>query len=188
MNSSQKEVEEQNRTPRTESPGTSSFFSKMERTIYLLNNITHGVAMTVLFLMMCLTTVDVLGRYFFSTPITGAFEVTGLGLAILVFFSLGMTQLKGDHISIDFLTSKFPKKVQEVLNIFTSLAVLIIVLFTSWQLVEYAKRLTGQTSGELPLPLSIFAILAAVGVLFFALTIMLSMLNSVMKVVQKDES
>ncbi|WP_017727559.1 TRAP transporter small permease [Halalkalibacterium ligniniphilum] len=188
MKSEEKEVEMQDSTLGSEGPNGSSLMNKLDIGIYFLNNVTHKLSMLILFGIMCLTSVDVIGRNFLGTPITGAYELTGLGLVIIVFFSLGMTQLKNEHITIDFLTSKFPEKVQHLLHALMSFIVLVLLFLTSWQLFEYAKRFSNQTSGDLGLPMYIFAILASIGVLFFALTILLSMFKSVLKVVQKNES
>ena len=41
-----------------------------------------------LFCLMTLTCVDVIGRYFFSMPVTGGFELTEMMLAALIFVGL----------------------------------------------------------------------------------------------------
>jgi TRAP-type transport system small permease protein len=162
--------------------------NRFEKFVDSLNNITHKVSMIVLFLMMFLTTGDVIGRYFFYKPVTGTYELTGLAMVVVIFLSLGKTQLKKEHISIDFLTSKLPIKIESILNVLTSLIMLVLLSLTSWQLFEYSRRFGNQTSGDLGIPMSIFAIVAAIGILFFALTIVLTMWKSVAKVVQNNES
>ena len=42
-------------------------------------------AAIVLFLMMTITAVDVVGRYFFNKPLAGGFEITEIGLALLIY-------------------------------------------------------------------------------------------------------
>ncbi|RKL67074.1 TRAP transporter permease DctQ [Salipaludibacillus neizhouensis] len=162
--------------------------SRLEKAIHMLNKITHRVSMVILFFMMSLTVVDVVGRYFFNNPITGAVELTSLSMAIIIFFSLGMTQIKEDHISINFLTVKLPMKVEESLNVVTSFVIIILLSLTSWQLIVYAQRFGNQTSGDLGIPMNYFAYLAAIGMFFYTLTILLNMINSFTKVVQKNES
>ncbi|WP_102348992.1 TRAP transporter small permease [Bacillus sp. Marseille-P3661] len=160
--------------------------NKIYRIIYLLNHIAHKVSSVILFLMMLLTTADVAGRYFFNKPITGAFELTGLALALIVFFSLGMTQITKDHIEIDFLTNKFPAKAQEILNIVSSSIIFVLLCLTSWQLFEYTKRLmaSGELTGDLSLQLYFFTIFAAIGAILFTLTFILDIVKSILKVVQ----
>jgi TRAP-type C4-dicarboxylate transport system permease small subunit len=158
------------------SPPPSNGFEKL---VYALNRMTHSISMIVLFFMMCLTTFDVIGRTLLKQPIRGAFELTGISLLILVFCSLGYAQLKGDHVSIDFLTGKFPQGVQRALSIVFSVIMFILLLMTSWQLFLYSNRVDNQTVGDLPLPLDIFAIVAAVGILFFAVTLLLKIVHAV---------
>jgi TRAP-type C4-dicarboxylate transport system permease small subunit len=162
----------------------------LEKIIYPLNKVAHKASKVILFLLMFLTTGDVVGRYFFNKPITGTYEVTGLGLALIIFFSLGMAQLEKNHIAIDFLTNKFPTKIRESLNAFTSLILFVLLLLTNWQLIEYTKRIIAgnELSGDLGIPLYIFTSLASIGALFFALTILLDIFKSLLKVVQKNES
>lgn len=89
----------------------------LEKITYSLNKITHSISKIVLFFLMFLTFADVVGRYFFNKPVTGSYELTGLALALIIFFSLGTTQIKKEHIEIDFLINKLPMKIQESLNI-----------------------------------------------------------------------
>ncbi|MDZ7810788.1 MAG: TRAP transporter small permease subunit [Arhodomonas sp.] len=41
-----------------------------------------------LVLMLAVTTVDVIGRYFFNAPILGAFEVSEVAMALLIYAGL----------------------------------------------------------------------------------------------------
>ncbi|MCQ6274156.1 TRAP transporter large permease subunit [Bacillus sp. V3B] len=140
-----------------------SFFQKLtnglEKGTKVFNNVLHKISSVILFLLMFLTTADVVGRYFFNNPITGTYELTGLALALMIFFSLGSGQLAKDHIEIDFLTNMMPKKVQDGLYGISSFVLFILMSLTTWQLFEYAKRSFqgGELSGDLGLPLYIFA-------------------------------
>ncbi len=160
--------------------------NKLDKFITSLNNIAHKVSCVIVFLMMVLTTVDVLGRNFFNKPITGAYELTGLSLALMVFFSLGIAQIKKDHIEIDFLTNFFPAKVQHGLYAVTSLIIFSLLCVTTWQLFVYAQGLmaSGELTGDLGWKLYPFAFLATVGALFFTLTFILDIVRSIVKVVQ----
>lgn len=152
-----------------------------EKLVYRLNRLTHGISMIILFFMMCLTTFDVIGRSLLQHPIRGAFELTGIFLLIMVFCSLGYTQLKGDHVSIDFLTSKFPKGLQKLLSVVFSVIMFVLLLLTAWQLILFYGRIGNQTVGDLSLPLDIFAIVAAIGIFVFAITLLLNIVQTVMK-------
>ncbi|HSH57106.1 MAG TPA: TRAP transporter small permease, partial [Halomonas sp.] len=75
-----------------------------------LQLILEGVAGATLFGMMLLTTVDVIGRYFFNAPILGAVELTQLMLAALVFLSLPVVCWRQEHVSVDLLDAIFPAR------------------------------------------------------------------------------
>lgn len=166
------------------------FTNGLERYTVAFNNILHKVSSAFLMLLMFLTTADVLGRYFFNTPITGTYELTGLILALMVFYSLGSAQLKGDHIEIDFFTKKMSIKNQAILRSVSSFLLFILLSLTSWQLFEYTQRMWfgGVTSGDLGLPLYIFSGLTIIGAIAFALTLLLDSLKSLLKVVNQNES
>lgn len=159
---------------------------KLERVTYAVNNFLHKVSSIILFLLMFLTTADVVGRYFFNKPITGTYELTGLALATIIFFSLGTAQIKKDHIEIDFLTNMMPEKVQAALSALTSFVLFFLMVLTSWQLLEYTKRIMqgNELSGDLGLPLYIFVGLTIFGAISFTLTYLVDTLQSILKVVK----
>ena len=58
------------------------------------------IAATELFCLMLLTCVDVIGRYFFSSPVAGGFEITEMLLAGLIFSALPLVTLRGEHVTV----------------------------------------------------------------------------------------
>ncbi len=61
------------------------------------------------------------GRYLFSAPITGVFEVTEFSMACLVFCALAYTQTRKGHVAVDIFVSRFPRKGQRIIDIITHL-------------------------------------------------------------------
>jgi TRAP-type transport system small permease protein len=53
--------------------------------------------------MMTLTFVDVVARYVFNRPLRGAFEVTELLLAVLIFAGLPLVSHADEHVTMDFI-------------------------------------------------------------------------------------
>ncbi len=190
MKSGSNEVGQKNNSLGAHAPNDALFIKRLNGLVYFLNNITHKISKLILFSLMILTTMDVIGRKFFNNPITGTNELTGLGLALIIFFSLGMTQLKGDHIAIDFLVNKFPEKIQALIQSLTSCVLFILLVLSAWQFIEYTKRLYhgNDVSGDLGIPMFIFTLVGGIGILFFALSLLLDTLQSLLKVVRKNES
>lgn len=63
-----------------------------------------------LFALMCVTVIDVVGRYVFGRPLVGGFELTEMLLAIAVFASLPLVELREEHIAIDLLDRWYSEK------------------------------------------------------------------------------
>src|SRR5262252_4575867 len=60
-------------------------------------------ASALLFSMMVLTFFDVVGRYLLNKPIRGAFEVTELGMLVLIFAGLPLVAHADEHVTMDFI-------------------------------------------------------------------------------------
>ncbi len=161
----------------------------LEKIIHPLSKYGHFLAIGILVFMMFMTFANVTGRYFYR-PIYGTFELTGMGLALLIFFSLGYTQLKKEHISVSFIVDKFPPRVQAIVDVIWNTIFFALVCLLSWQLYQYALRLLrgNDKTVDLGIPMYIFSIAASIGILLFALVLLIDLLKSISKVVEKGES
>lgn len=140
------------------------------------------IAALILFGMMMLTFADVTGRYFIR-PVKDAYELTEFMLALVVFLGLGYTQLHKGHVSINFIVEKFSVRVRNIIESIFYCMGLVILSLMSWQMFIFAQRTIGVTSGRLQLPNSLFIMIAGVGIVLFALTLLLEFLKSIQKVV-----
>ncbi len=62
-----------------------------------------NVAAVVLLALVALTVADVIGRYFFRSPVTGAVELVRICMAGIIFFSFPLMFLRNDHIIVDLI-------------------------------------------------------------------------------------
>ena len=62
-----------------------------------------NVAAIILLMLVALTCADVLGRYFFSSPVVGAVELVRICMAGIIFFSFPIMFLRNDHIIVDLI-------------------------------------------------------------------------------------
>ena len=60
-----------------------------------------NIAALILIGLVALTCADVIGRYFFSNPVTGAVELVRICMAGIIFFSFPLMFLRNDHIIVD---------------------------------------------------------------------------------------
>ena len=99
-----------------------------------------NVAALVLVALVILTCVDVVGRYFFSAPVTGAVELVRICMAGIIFFTFPLTFLRGDHIIVDLI----PAFRKGYLGWLVSLLFLFVMLAVIWiiadRVYDYAWR------------------------------------------------
>lgn len=82
---------------------------------------------------MFLITADVVGRYFFNSPIPGTLEVTEFLLCIIVFGGLSYLEIRGEHIRIFLVYSRLSGKVQFALSVFAKGLGLLFFGIMTWQ-------------------------------------------------------
>ena len=118
-----------------------------------------------LFVIMCLTTADVVGRYIFNRPITGVFELTEYLVLILIFSFIGYTQSQKSHVAVDLLMGKVPEKIKVLIDIGNHVACLILMILITWMGVEKAfdLRAVGEASPNLQIPAYPFAFFLVLG-------------------------
>jgi TRAP-type C4-dicarboxylate transport system permease small subunit len=113
-------------------------------------------AAILLFCLMALTCVDVVGRYFFSKPVTGGFELTEIMLAGLIFVGLPLVTIRNEHITVDLLDSFSPPWVIRALHVVASLVGAVATAYLAWRLWLRAVSMlqAGETTAPLKLPIS----------------------------------
>jgi len=119
---------------------------------------SHVCALVSLVIMMSLTCVDVVLRYF-GHPIFGTYEIVGyLGL-ILVSLGLAHATSKKVHIAVEILVSRLPKRAQVFVNSITCFFCVCIFSTLAWETFLYAGDLqrSGQVSLSLQFPFFLLA-------------------------------
>jgi len=118
-----------------------------------------------LFGMMTLTTLDVIFRYVFNSPILGAFEITEFLVLLVIFSFLGYTQSQKSHISVDLLVATFPKKLQEIIELFNHAICFFLMVVITWMGTVNALDLmeAGERSPNLAIPDYPFAFFLVLG-------------------------
>ncbi len=104
------------------------------RTGAMLGRLLGYLAAIVLFLMMALTFIAVLGRYLFNTPIPGAFEITEMMMATLIFAGLPIVTANQEHIVIDLFDAFVPRRLRAPRDGFISLASGTMMGFLTWRM------------------------------------------------------
>ncbi len=119
-----------------------------------------------LFLIVLLTFVSVLLRYFFSTAIPDGFLVACYLQGIAIFWGIACTTYRNTHISVDLLWEMSGPRGRRGLDIFaltTSVAFLGLFAWMLWEKVV-ATEASGLTTNEVHLPVWPFFAVAACGI------------------------
>jgi len=124
-----------------------------------------GVAASaLLFCMMVLTFFDVVGRYLLNRPIRGAFEITELGLVVLIFAGLPLVSHADEHVTMDFIDRILPEGARRAWIRAMHAICAAIMFFLAWQVWIKANRIAGygDTTDVLLIPIGPFVYFMAV--------------------------
>ena len=121
------------------------------------------IASVVLFVMMMLTAVDVVGRYVLNRPVPGAFELTEMMLAALIYCGLPLVSQRREHIVIDTFDQFMSRGVKRGLDIAAEVLCSASLFGLAWLVFGRAARVLayGDTTTVLRLPLAPVAYLMA---------------------------
>src|SRR5690606_32177811 len=122
--------------------------------------LVSGIA---LFVMMCLTFVDVIGRKFFHASLTGGVELTEIAMLLTIFFALPLTSIAGEHIVFDLLDRVVPTWMRRWQHSIAHLVSAALFAGGAWVVHLRAARALeyGDTTAQLNIPLGPFQYLIA---------------------------
>lgn len=128
-----------------------------------LERVLGVIAAAVLFAMMMLTAVDVVGRYVLNRPVPGAFEVTEMMLAALIYCGLPLVSQRREHIVIDTFDYLMSRGVKRALDMAAEVLCSATLFGLAWLVFRRAGRVAeyGDTTNVLKLPLAPLAYLMA---------------------------
>jgi len=114
--------------------------NRLERLTDSVSLFSANIAALILLLLVVLTCIDVVGRYFFNSPLVGAVELVEICMGAITFFSFPLMFSRNDHIIVDLV----PHFRSGYLGWITSLLFLAVTLFVAVTLgdrvYDYAVR------------------------------------------------
>ena len=113
---------------------------------------------------MTLTFADVVARYLLNRPIRGAFEITELGLLVLIFAGLPLVSHADEHVTMDFIDRMLPERFAGLWVRVMHVACAAIMFFLTWQVWIKAGRISayGDTTDVLRIVVGPFVYFMAV--------------------------
>lgn len=132
----------------------------------------------VLFAMMMMTVIDVIARSLFNNPLPAVTELTSLMLVMIAGLGLGWCALAREHVKVDLVTDRLPRKVRIVLvNVMLFIALVTYAIMT-WYTVGEALK-TNQYSSILKVPMAPFLWFFWAGLLVFCLCIVVMLIEDI---------
>ena len=129
--------------------------------------------------LMSLATVNVVLRIF-HIPFRGAYEIVSFLGAVVIAFALGYTQKRKDHIVVDILTEKFPKKVNKMLDVINYVITMIFFAVVAWQTFIWGMKIwvSGEVSETLKIIYHPFIFSVSIGFAVLSFTIFIDFLKT----------
>ena len=143
----------------------------VDKGIRSLNVLLAYAGSYVLFGMMLLTISDVIGRYIFNSPITGAFEITEAMMVTMVFFFIGYAQAKKSHVAVDLVVNLLPEKLRVIIDIITHTLSLLMMILIAWMsMLRWLELMRiKEYTAILHIPVSPFLLILALGCFVFCI-------------------
>jgi TRAP-type C4-dicarboxylate transport system permease small subunit len=87
-----------------------------------------------LFSMMWITFIDVIGRYIFNHPLQGAYEVTEMALAVLVFGGLPLVTERREHVATPLFDNVLRGLARRLKELAVDIAGVVACSVLAWRL------------------------------------------------------
>ena len=129
---------------------------------------------------------DILSRLITGKALPGVIEIEETLMVIIVFFSLAYTQMKKEHVVVEFLFLKLPARIRPYFSVFNLFVCSILFGLISWQMILQVVKKWSEISLEFHIPLSIFYSFAAIGVIFITLVLILDFIRSISTALKED--
>ena len=139
---------------------------RFQKIVSVLSRFMGAIAGTTLVLVMLLTVLDVILRYF-GYPIIGVYDLVALGGGIIIGFSMPLAAEKKVHVFMEMAVQGHSRIGKLVLNLATRLIVFGISFLVAWNLIRLGLgfRQTGEVS--LTIQIVYYPIAIGLGVCFF---------------------
>ena len=125
--------------------------------------------------LMALIAFDVVMRYVLRLPFLGAYEMTELAMALIVFLGLPYCAATGGHVAVDVLSPVLDRPGLDWTAVAVQLAGAVVTGLMAWQAVLYAlsSRSRGEATNMLKIELWPFELLGAASMALFCVVLLL---------------
>jgi len=104
---------------------------KMETVLTMISSVVT-VSLTLMIV------VDVIGRYFFNSPLPATWEIGEICMPYIVFLPFAYALTRGNHVQVGLVKNLFSQKVQRIFGIITDIISLVLCMaITYWAWIRF---------------------------------------------------
>ncbi|MFC4024066.1 TRAP transporter small permease subunit [Oceanobacillus longus] len=130
------------------------------------NKILVYIAGGIVMLMSIAITIDVILRYFFSSPTSWIFNTSNIATGFVALILGGYMLMKDGHVRVDIFFEKFSLRTQSIIDLITTLFLFLIVFAFIWLGFDYVMHymnIGATSSGGLGIPLWVYWTMIPIG-------------------------
>ena len=130
--------------------------ARLTRWESVLDQFLGILAATVLMLLMIVTFIDVAGRYLFLAPLPGAFEMTEIMMAMLIFAGLPLVSRANQHVTVNLIIGLLSPKIRHFQRLITQIIMTLVFGVMAWRMwIKAVEMLVqGDETAYLLLPIA----------------------------------
>ena len=154
--------------------------TRLEGFIGPVSRIANYISIGFLLIMPLPVFFDVIARFTFKGAVPGGIEIESFMLLIIVLLGVAFIQINEGHIRIEFIVSRFPRWVQNLLDCFHYLiCALFFGIMSSQLIMQGIKKIQDNViTYDLEIPVWIFWFVGAIGVIILAFVVALDFLRA----------
>ncbi len=146
-----------------------------------------SLLMVILVVMVCY---EVVRRYFFNAPTIWGLEFTTFIFGVHFVMGYGYTEHFDGHVRVDIFSSKFPKKLQDILYIILTIGVTLplvaLLCIWAWDNAITSTKIFEALSSAWAPPIWPVKLLMALGFTFLFLQVLSNLIKRISTIGQKE--
>ena len=158
----------------------SKLANRLSKAIYPASRWSIIFGTVALFVLLVVVVVDVTLRSAISLPIPGNIEIIGTTLVIVFFAGYAYAEMKGQHIQVSAITSRFSERVQHIVTTNGYVLIFAVAGLIAWQYYAQAmfEKFCDVVTRSLHMPTWPVLVVACALLALFAIAALISFLKS----------
>ena len=159
----------------------------MQKVFHVIEKLNLYLAVFLGFVLLVMTltvTREVFGRYVLDRPTSWVLTLNQMLMVALTYLGAGYTMMRDGHVRADFIYIRFRPKARLVVDVVTTLFIVLYCTFIVWQgwdLAWDSLKTVASPSEAVDWPLFPFQVLVPIGTFLMGIQAIINLLNIVRK-------